>query len=90
LLLLTWGPWTDIGEQRRDSGPVFGEERHRRWGLGWGKWRGVRAAPVDGLGGGWGGLWRAVLGRRRPPQATPAPTKALCRCGSNSSPFPPT
>ena len=60
--LLHLGPWNlfssnwrslaDIGEQRRVGRPFSGEERHRRWGLGWGKWRGVRAAPVDGLGGG--------------------------------------
>ena len=37
-----------------DSGLVFGEERHRRCGLGWGKWRGVRAAW--GGGGGVGEL----------------------------------
>ena len=65
LLLLTWGPWTDIGEQRRDSGPVFGEERHRQWGLGWGKWRGVRAALVEGLCGGGGARRRPVHGESR-------------------------
>ena len=74
LLLLIWGPWTDIGEQRRDSGLVFGEERHRRWGLGWGKWRGVRAAPVEGLCGGGGA-------RRRPVHGESGAAAALCSGG---------
>ena len=50
-LLLSVGPWS--GEEQRREGAAFpGEERLRRWGLGWGKWRGGRAAPIDGLGGG--------------------------------------
>src|SRR6185312_3289259 len=63
--LLSGGPWS--GEEQRREGAAFpGEERLRRWGLGWGKWRGGRAAPVEGLGGGWGARnWRH-RGERRP------------------------
>ena len=43
------GPWLDL-EQGRVGQPDFGEETRRRRGVGGGKGRGRRGAPVGGLG----------------------------------------
>ena len=64
-LLLSVGPWS--GEEQRREGAAFpGEERLRRWGPHWGKERGDRGLPLEGLGSR-GGAWRRRLrGEGRP------------------------
>ena len=59
--LLSVGPWS--GEEQRREGAAFPrEERLRRWGPHWGKARGDRGLPLEGLGARDGGLQRWLHG----------------------------
>ena len=63
-LLLCVGPWS--GEEQRREGAAFpGEERLRQWGPHWGKARGDRGLPLEGLGARDGGLQRWLHGEGR-------------------------
>src|SRR6185312_9074218 len=74
--LLHLGPWISISshgrplaegtEQGRVYGAVFRRGVAPEVGESWGKGRGGRAAPVEGLGRGWGARNRRHRGERRP------------------------
>ena len=74
--LLHLGPWkfvsshgrslADGTEQGRGGAWFSGVQAHRRRGLGWGKGKGDRAAPLGALGSRGGGPRRRLRGEGRP------------------------